>query len=85
MIMKQVQATEAKAHLAELLSRVERGESISITRHGNIIAHLVPAESQDQKLRQKLIQTFRQKRNAWGDCELSTAEIFDLRHDGHRF
>ena len=32
--MREVQATEAKAHLAQLLSEVEHGETIAITRHG---------------------------------------------------
>lgn len=40
--MREIQATEAKAHLAQLLSAVERGESFAITRHGRPIAHLVP-------------------------------------------
>jgi len=39
--MKQVQASEAKAKLAELLDQVERGETVVITRHGRAIARLV--------------------------------------------
>ena len=46
--MREVQATEAKAHLAQLLSEVEHGETIAITRHGKPIAHLVPAEARSQ-------------------------------------
>ena len=42
--MKQIQASEAKAKLAELLDAVERGETIVITRHGHAIARLVPDE-----------------------------------------
>ncbi len=40
--MKQVQASTAKAQLAELLDDVERGETIVITRHGRPIADLQP-------------------------------------------
>jgi len=40
--MKQVQASVAKAQLAELLDKVERGETVVITRHGKPIARLVP-------------------------------------------
>ena len=43
--MREVQATEAKARLSELLRSVELGESIVITRHGTAVAHLVPAHS----------------------------------------
>jgi prevent-host-death family protein len=34
----------AKAHLAELLDEVEQGETVVITRHGRVIARLVPEE-----------------------------------------
>ena len=33
---------EAKTHLSKLLERVERGEEITIARHGRPIARLVP-------------------------------------------
>jgi prevent-host-death family protein len=35
-------AFEAKTHLASLLDRVERGEEITITKHGRAVARLVP-------------------------------------------
>jgi prevent-host-death family protein len=38
-------AFEAKTHFGELLNRVEKGDRILITRHGRVIAHLVPAEA----------------------------------------
>jgi prevent-host-death family protein len=34
---------KAKTHLPELLRRVERGETITITKHGKPVAKLVPA------------------------------------------
>ncbi|NJD18245.1 MAG: type II toxin-antitoxin system Phd/YefM family antitoxin [Gemmatimonadetes bacterium] len=37
-----VGAYEAKTHLAALLDRVERGERITITRHGRAVAVLLP-------------------------------------------
>lgn len=33
---------EAKSHLSELLRRVEAGETVTITRHGRIVAELRP-------------------------------------------
>lgn len=50
--MKQIQASEAKAKLAELLDAVERGETIVITRHGKPIARLV----RERELRQREIE-----------------------------
>lgn len=40
--MKRVQVVEAKAHFSALLAAVEAGESIAITRHGRVVARLVP-------------------------------------------
>jgi prevent-host-death family protein len=40
--MKQVGVYEAKTHLARLLDEVERGETITITRHGKPVAQLTP-------------------------------------------
>lgn len=40
--MSTVGAYQAKTHLAALLDRVEKGEHITITRHGRAVAMLVP-------------------------------------------
>lgn len=36
--MRDIQASEAKTHLAQILDEVERGEAVRITRHGRPIA-----------------------------------------------
>lgn len=41
-VMRSVAVVEMKAHLSSLLAEVERGEEIAITRHGRVIARLVP-------------------------------------------
>jgi len=41
--MVTVGLAEAKAHLSELLHRVENGEDVVITRHGRPVAHLSAA------------------------------------------
>lgn len=40
--MRNVGVYEAKTHLARLLDEVERGETITITRHGRPVARLTP-------------------------------------------
>lgn len=40
--MRTVQIVEAKARLSALLAAVEAGEEIAITRHGKVVARLVP-------------------------------------------
>src|SRR5215831_18293767 len=42
--MREVGAFEAKNKLGQLLDQVERGEEITITRHGKQIARLVPVK-----------------------------------------
>jgi prevent-host-death family protein len=42
--MKQVGVYEAKTKLTRLLVEVERGESVTITRHGRPVAELVPIQ-----------------------------------------
>ncbi len=82
--MRKVQATEAKTHLAQLLSAVERGETIAITRHGKPIAHLVPAEKQDRATRKAAIERFKTWRASWKGIDMSIEELLAARHEGHR-
>lgn len=42
--MRTVGAFEAKTHLSQLLDEVEKGATITITRHGRPVARLSPAE-----------------------------------------
>jgi prevent-host-death family protein len=43
--MQTVGSYEAKTHLPRLLDRVSKGERITITKHGQPVAVLVPANS----------------------------------------
>ena len=47
--METIGSYEAKTHLAQLLSQVERGESFTITRHGRPVARLVPVNAEDRR------------------------------------
>ena len=40
--MRTVGVFDAKTHLSSLIEAVERGESITITKHGRPVARLVP-------------------------------------------
>jgi prevent-host-death family protein len=42
--MKTVGSYEAKTHLARLLDEAENGEVIAITRHGKVVARIMPPE-----------------------------------------
>ena len=42
--MTRMNLAEAKAHLSELVTRAEAGETVEIMRRGIIVSRLVPAE-----------------------------------------
>jgi len=42
--VKTVSVAETKAHLSELLARIERGEEVVITRRGRPVARLAPIQ-----------------------------------------
>jgi len=49
--MVTVTLVEAKAHLSELLDKVETGENVLITRHGRPVAHLSAVSQAKQPVR----------------------------------
>lgn len=58
---------EAKTHLSELVSRVERGEEVVITRHNRPVAKIVPfalAAGVDQAARRRVLAEFDEVRDA---------------------
>ena len=58
-----VGAFEAKTKLAELLNKVEAGESVTITRRGKAVAQLVAVRSADEQARlQALIEEIKRTR-----------------------
>lgn len=58
-MMKSVGAYEAKTHLPSLLSEVEKGQSIIITKRGKVIAKIVPASDTEQRDVKEVITEFR--------------------------
>jgi prevent-host-death family protein len=80
--MKQVQASDAKARLAELLDEVERGETIVITRHGKTIARLVPDEAHRQEAIRRAIEGIKELRKHAKPATVE--EILAWRDEGRR-
>lgn len=50
-----VGAFEAKTKLAELLDKVEAGESVTITRRGRAVAQLVAVKPDDEQARMRAL------------------------------
>lgn len=61
--MSTVGSFEAKTKLAELLDKVEAGETVTITRRGKAVAQLVPVRSVDEQERlRKLVEEIKRTR-----------------------
>ncbi|MFZ1101451.1 MAG: type II toxin-antitoxin system Phd/YefM family antitoxin [Hyphomicrobiaceae bacterium] len=55
--MDAINLADAKAHLSELVDRVEAGESIDITRRGKPVARLTTAVQPRKKIDAALLQS----------------------------
>jgi prevent-host-death family protein len=74
---------EAKNKLSELIGRVARGEEITITRHDEAIARLVPVKGPSRNEAAQAIAAIRALR-AKHRMKLSTADILALKNTGRR-
>ena len=79
--MESIGASEAKTHLAQLLDRVARGESLTITRHGKPVARLVPVAGDRDRAREAAARIVERRRH----LKLTPlADLVATIHEGHR-
>ena len=76
--MREVQASEAKIHLPQLLHEVEAGETLIITRHGRAIARIVPQAARRQEEIDRAIERIKRLRARTG--RITTDELLSSRH-----
>jgi len=74
---------EAKNRLSELVDRVARGEEITITRHDQAIARLVPARGPSREEAKQAVDALRTLR-ARNPVRLTTEEIIAMKNAGRR-
>jgi len=79
--MSSVGSFQAKTHLAELLDRVAKGETIEITRRGIPVAKLVPARAADHDSLKRIAREIRELRKG---NRLRGLRIRDLIDEGRR-
>lgn len=77
-----VGAYEAKTHLSELLEKVEAGQEVTITKHGNPIAKLVPIKK-EARVEERLAAIQRIQKLAAG-LSLGGLKVKDLISEGRR-
>ena len=82
--MKTVGSYEAKTHLPRLLSQVEQGETITITKRGRPVAVLSPARLLPQRDVKTVISEFRAYSQAHAQMRgsLSPREIKEMTEEG---
>jgi prevent-host-death family protein len=81
--MRDIQASEAKTRLPQILDAVERGETVRITRHGRPIARIVPETNRRQAEIDQAIANIRALRRHTGKVTLE--ELLLFRHEGHKY
>ena len=81
--MREVQASDAKAHLPQLLDDVERGDTVVITRHGRPIARIVSEADRRQQEIGKAIEGIKALRKRTG--KVTVAELLSARQEGHKY
>ena len=80
--MREIQASEAKTHLPQVLDEIEREESIIITRHGWVIARLIPEDSMRRDGQAEAVERLKALRATMPRVPLD--ELMAMRHEGHR-
>ncbi|OFZ84876.1 MAG: hypothetical protein A2W21_09755 [Betaproteobacteria bacterium RBG_16_66_20] len=81
-----VGAFEAKTKLAELLNKVEAGESVTITRRGKAVAQLVAVKSDDESVRMRaLVEEIKRTRVGRGKPAGPGTTISELIKAGRRY
>jgi prevent-host-death family protein len=80
--MREIQASEAKTHLPQLLDDVERGETVIITRHGRPVARLTPETAcRRTEIEQVIAGLEARRRHA---NRINAKEILSARKEGHK-
>jgi prevent-host-death family protein len=75
--MADIGAFEAKTHLSRLLDRVERGETVTITRHGKPVARLIPVAGSSRDERRRAISELKRLRARQTLGGLTARELID--------
>ena len=81
--MREIQASEAKTHLPQLLDDVERGETLIITRHGRAIARIVPEVNRRQEDIDSAIESIMALRKRNG--KITFEELRSAREEGRKY
>jgi prevent-host-death family protein len=80
--MDAINLADAKAHLSELVDRVEAGDSIDITRRGKAVARLIAVAKPRKRIDAALLQSLTA---AMPQQAEGAADLLRLLRDGDRY
>jgi prevent-host-death family protein len=80
--MDAISLADAKAHLSELVDRVEDGQSIAITRRGKPVAQLTTVTATRKPVDLAVLQSFSATLPAQGE---GAADLVRSMRDGDRY
>jgi len=80
--METVSLAEAKAHLSQLIDKVESGEEIVITRHGRAVARVAPVQQPKKPIDFEGLAETRKKLPPWKG---SSAKLLRKMRDEERY
>jgi len=80
--MAEVSAYDAKTHFSQLLARAEKGERITITKHGRAVAELVPFGRQPGRSFDEVLRSVAEIRKG---TRLDGISIRDLIDEGRKW
>jgi prevent-host-death family protein len=80
--MDSISLADAKAHLSELVDRVEAGESVDITRRGKPVARLTAASRPRKPVDKALLQALTASMAPQAE---SAADLVRSMRDGDRY
>ena len=81
--LREVSASEARTKSYELLTDVEQGETLIITRHSQPVARVVPEASDSAARIEATIAGIRERGNSRGP--ITVEELLSARDEGRRY
>lgn len=80
--MDRVSLADAKARLSELVDRVERGDSVDITRRGKLVARLTPPAEARKKVDPTALKALT---DSMPFCEQGAGDFVRAMRDSDRY
>ena len=76
--MREIQSTDARHGLLRFCAVSSMGRRFAITRHGRVVAHLVPAHERERSERGAAVDRFLERRATWQASGMGRDEILEV-------